>query len=82
MVAVKHDDLAIAFDFVSFAAPMEHIVYVSFDTGKVYWTSDSSDTFDEDIPDDLETSDRYWRDGWKVDFRVRDSEFSAPATDM
>ena len=59
MVAVKHDDLAIAFDFVSFAAPMEHIVYVSFDTGKVYWTSDFNDAFDEENPDDLETSDRY-----------------------
>ncbi|OJB25230.1 hypothetical protein [Burkholderia ubonensis] len=59
MVAVKHDDLSMAFDFVSCAAPMEHNAYVSLDTGKIYWTSDSSDAFDEDIPDDLETSDRY-----------------------
>jgi hypothetical protein len=59
MVAVRHDDLAMAFDFVSFAGPMEHYAYVSLDTGKVYWTSDSGDALDEDIPDDLETSDRY-----------------------
>jgi len=59
MVAVKHDDLSLAFDFVSYAAPTEHNAYVSLDTGKIYWTSDSSDAFDEEIPDDLETSDRY-----------------------
>ena len=40
-------------------APMEHNAYVSLDTGKVYWTSDSDDAFDEDIPDDVESSDRY-----------------------
>ena len=58
MVAVKYDDLSSAFDFVSCAAPMEHNAYVSLDMGKVWWTSDSSDAFDEEIPDDLETSDR------------------------
>ncbi len=59
MVTVRHDDLSLAFDFVSYAAPTEHSAYVSLDTGKIYWTSDSSDAFDEEIPDDLETSDRY-----------------------
>jgi len=59
MVAVRHDDLSMAFDFVSCAAPMEHSAYISLDTGKVWWTSDSSEAFDEEIPDDLETSDRY-----------------------
>jgi hypothetical protein len=58
MVAVKHDDLSMAFDFVSFAAPMRHNAYVSLDTSKVYWASDY-DALDEDIPDDLETSDHY-----------------------
>jgi hypothetical protein len=55
---VKHDDLSLAFDFVSYAVPTEHDAYVSLDTGKIYWTFDSSDALDE-IPDDLETSDRY-----------------------
>jgi hypothetical protein len=59
MVAVKYDDLSMAFVFISSASPMEHNAYVSLDTGEVYWTSDSNDAFDEDIPDDLETSDRY-----------------------
>jgi hypothetical protein len=53
MVAVRHDDLSMAFDLVSYAAPMEHNAYGSLDTGKVWWTSDSSDAFDEEIPDDL-----------------------------
>jgi hypothetical protein len=59
MVAVKYGDLSMAFDFVSFAAPMEHNAYVSLDTGEVYWKSESNDAFDEGVPDDLETSDRY-----------------------
>ncbi|MFS8975664.1 hypothetical protein PO002_14335 [Cupriavidus necator] len=59
MVAVKLDDLSMAFDFVSSAAPLDHNAYVSLDTGQVYWTSDFNDAFDEEIPDDLETSDRY-----------------------
>ncbi|WP_343674148.1 hypothetical protein [Paraburkholderia heleia] len=59
MVAIKYDDLSLAIDFVSYAAPMEHNAYVSLDTGKVWWTSDPGDAFDEEMPDDLETSDRY-----------------------
>ncbi|CAB3807085.1 hypothetical protein [Paraburkholderia fynbosensis] len=60
MVAVKYDDLCMAFDFVSYASPMEHNAYVSLDTGKIWWTSDSSDAFDEEIPDELASSDRYF----------------------
>lgn len=59
MVAVRLDDLSLAFDFVSYAARMEHNAYISLDTGKIWWTSDSNDAFDEEIPDDLESSDRY-----------------------
>lgn len=59
MIAVRLDDLSLAFDFVSYATPMEHNAYVSLDTGKIWWTSDSCDAFDEELPDDLETSDRY-----------------------
>ena len=59
MIAVKYADLSMAFDFVSDAAPMEHNAYVSLDTGKVYWTSDFNDAFDDENPDDLECSDRY-----------------------
>ncbi len=59
MVAVKYDDLALAFDFVSSAAPMEHSAYISMDTGRIYWVSDLMPMEEEELPDDLETSDRY-----------------------
>ena len=58
MARVKYEDLSEAFDFVSFGAPMAHQAYISLDTGAVYWLSESS-PLDEDVPDDLETSDRY-----------------------
>jgi hypothetical protein len=58
MVTVKYDDLSAAFDFVSFAAPFVHRAFVSLDTGAVYWVSEAG-LVDEDLPDDLDTSDRY-----------------------
>ncbi len=58
MVAVKYKDLSAAFEFVSFAAPMEHQAYVSIDTGTIYWISELN-PLDEEVPEDLETSDRY-----------------------
>ena len=59
MVKVKYDDLSAAFDFVSFAAPFEHRAFVSLDTGAIHWISETSPLDEEDLPDDLETSDRY-----------------------
>ena len=58
MATVKYEDLSAAFDFVSFGAPMEHQAYISLDTGDIYWVSELNPV-DEDVPDDLETSDRY-----------------------
>ena len=58
MVAVKYEDLSAAFDFVSFAAPMEHEAYISIDTGTIYWISELH-PLEEEVPEDLETSDRY-----------------------
>ncbi|MEK7994484.1 MAG: hypothetical protein AAB403_11835 [Planctomycetota bacterium] len=58
MVAVKYEDLSAAFDFVSFAAPMEHQAYISIDTGTIYWISELN-PLEEEVPEDLETSDRY-----------------------
>lgn len=58
MVRVKYDDISMAFDFVGSAPPMEHNAYVSLDTGEIYWTSEMN-PMDEELPDDLETSDRY-----------------------
>ncbi len=59
MVTVKYDDLSTAFDFVSFAGPMEHRAYVSLDTGAIYWISEANPIEEDDLPADLETSDRY-----------------------
>jgi hypothetical protein len=59
MVTVKYDDLSTAFDFVSFAGPMEHRAYVSLDTGAIYWISETNPIEEDELPDDLETSDRY-----------------------
>ncbi|WP_354685707.1 hypothetical protein [Cupriavidus necator] len=59
MVAVKYDELFTALEFVSSAAPLEHDAYVSIDTGEVYWISEFNDDLDEEVPNDLETSDRY-----------------------
>jgi hypothetical protein len=58
-VTIKYDDLSAAFDFVSFAAPLEHQAYVSLDTGAIYWVSETNPIDEEDLPDDLDTSDRY-----------------------
>jgi hypothetical protein len=37
---------------------MEHNAYISIDTGKIYWVSDLN-PIDEEVPDDLDASDRY-----------------------
>ena len=58
MVAVKYDDLSFAFEFVGSAAPSENNAYISLDTGQVHCTSELN-PLDEEVPDDLETSDRY-----------------------
>ena len=58
MVAVKYDDLSLAFDFVGSAPPMEHNAYISLDTGQIYWTSEMN-PMEDDLPDDLGTPDRY-----------------------
>jgi hypothetical protein len=58
MVAVKQEDLSLAFEFVSSGAPMEHRAYISMDTGAIYWVSELG-SLEEEPPDDLEESDRY-----------------------
>jgi len=59
MVRLAYDELSTAFEFVSSAPRFEHSAFVSLDTGAIYWTSASGVVEDEDLPDDLETSDRY-----------------------
>lgn len=58
MVTIKKFDLDLAFDWVSGAPEGQNFAYVSLDTGAIYWVSEFNDTEDE-VPDDLEDSDRY-----------------------
>lgn len=58
MVTVTYEEISSAFEFVGSAAPMEHSAYISLDTGKIYWASELA-PMDEELPDDLDTSDRY-----------------------
>jgi len=58
VAAVKFDELSHAFDYVGSAPPGENNAYISLDTGEIYWTSELS-SLDEEVPGDLETSDRY-----------------------
>ena len=82
MVTIKYEDLSAAFDFVSFAAPMEHQAYISIDTGTIHWISEVN-PLDEDIPDDLETSDRYIAVPHKNDLDLgRDLAFRFAAEDL
>lgn len=59
MARVKYEDLSAAFDFVSFGAPFEHRAFVSLDTGAVHWIAETGVIDEEELPDDLEESDRY-----------------------
>jgi len=59
-VSVNAEELRTAFEFVSFGAPLEHSSYICVDTGKIYCHSVSVGLEEEeDLPEDLETSDRY-----------------------
>lgn len=58
-IAVNVVDLRNAFDFVSAGAPFEHSAYICSDTGKIYWTSDVAGLEEDDLPEDIDTSDRY-----------------------
>ena len=58
MVAVQYEEISSAFEFVGSAAPTEHSAYISLDTGKIYWASELA-SMDEELPDDVDTSDRY-----------------------
>ena len=58
MITVKYEDISAAFDFVSFAGPMEHAAYVCLETGAIYWVSELN-PLEEEVPDDLGESARY-----------------------
>jgi hypothetical protein len=55
---VKFPELLEAFEFVSSGTPLEHSAFINPDTGVIYYLS-SEFEFDEEVPDDLKTSDKY-----------------------
>jgi len=59
MVKVNYEDLLAAVDFVSSGVLIENSAYVSLDTGTIHWVSESEPIGEEELPADLETSDRY-----------------------
>jgi hypothetical protein len=58
-VTVNARELRDAFEFVSASAPVEHSAYVCLDTGRIYWRSAEASLGDEDLPEDIDVSDRY-----------------------
>jgi hypothetical protein len=58
MVTVAYEEVLSAFEFVGSSAPMEHSAYISLDTGQIHRVSELAST-DEELADDLDTSDRY-----------------------
>jgi hypothetical protein len=67
MVSVKLSDLIYGFDFASAAGPFESRAFVDLDTGVVHCKAEDMG-IDEDLPDDLETSERYIAIPHKNDF--------------
>lgn len=58
MHSINLDELRNAFEFVSSGPSSQHSAYICMDTGIIYWKSNVMD-LEEEIPDDIETSDRY-----------------------
>ena len=55
---VSWTDLLIALEFVSAGDAGMHQVFLSKQTGKLYWHSDSSDELDE-LPNDIDDDEKY-----------------------
>ena len=58
MVAIQYAEICDAFEFASTGAPGEYNAYISLDTGQIYLVSELA-SMDEEVPKDLEESDRY-----------------------
>lgn len=58
VATIRFPDLLDAFEFVSSSAPVEHSAFIDLDTGAIYYLSSEID-FEAELPDDLDTSERY-----------------------
>ena len=59
-VHVSLSDLVLAFDWVSAAGPFENAAYVSRESGRIYWETETGD-FEEDLPEDVHDASLYAR---------------------
>ena len=57
-VSVNAEELRDAFEWVSAAAPFENGAYIRKDDGRIYWTSDVNDVFEEP-PENVDDPERY-----------------------
>jgi hypothetical protein len=57
-MAVRREDLILAFEFVGATSTGKHQALLCKQTGKLYWHSDSSDELDE-LPDDIDDNEKY-----------------------
>ncbi|OIQ72444.1 hypothetical protein GALL_459300 [mine drainage metagenome] len=58
MVSINYAELRNAFEFVSLGSRGEQSAYICLDSGVIFWQSSTLE-LDENVPDDIETSDRY-----------------------
>ena len=58
-IAVDARELRGALDFLSAGDPFDHSACICLGTGKIYWRSPAIGLDDEDLPEDIDDSDRY-----------------------
>ncbi len=58
MITVSLDDLLHAFEFANLDGGVDHGACVDLETGRIYWISSDLD-MEEELPEDLDSSDRY-----------------------
>ena len=58
MVTVKFSELLDALGFASFSGPFESRAFIDLETGSLHFISDGTE-LDEEIPEDIEDSNRY-----------------------
>jgi hypothetical protein len=59
IVAVNARELRDAYDFVNVGHGFENSAWICLDTGKIYWRSFDPGLDDEELPEDIDDSDRY-----------------------
>lgn len=69
MVTLKFTDLLDAFEFVSFGGSIESDAFINLDTGAIHYLSSDLE-LEEEIPEDLETSERYLAVPHKTDLNL------------